>query len=181
MFMDFHFGHGREGFEGHFGMGRRGRHRGGWGGGFGGGRGRGDLKYEILEALLEGPRHGYDIMLTIESKRGLRPSPGSIYPALQMLEDGDFVRSAERDGKRTYEITDKGRELYATREQSQEEMPWSNPAFYATVADAMRQVHGIKDAVKQIAKSGNIELYKKAIEVLDKARRELFEILADHF
>jgi hypothetical protein len=45
----------------------------------------------------------------------------------------------------------------------------------------MRQVHGIKDAVKQIAKSGNIELYKKAIEVLDKARRELFEILADHF
>ena len=48
-------------------------------------------------------------------------------------------------------------------------------------ADAMRQVHGIKDAVKQIAKSGNIELYKKAIEVLDKARRELFEILADHF
>jgi DNA-binding PadR family transcriptional regulator len=179
MFMGFHFRHGREGFEGHFGGGRRGRQ--GWGGGFGGGRGRGDLKYEILEALLEGPRHGYDIMLIIESKRGMRPSPGSVYPALQMLEDGDFVRSSERDGKRTYEITDKGRELYAQREPSPEDMPWSNPAFYATVADAMRQVHGIKDAVKQIAKSGNIELYKKAIDVLDKARRELFEILADHF
>jgi DNA-binding PadR family transcriptional regulator len=98
-----------------------------------------------------------------------------------MLEDGDFVRRSERDGKRTYEITDKGRELYTQREPSHEDMPWSNPAFYATVADAMRQVHGIKDAVKQIAKSGNIELYKKAIDVLDKARRELFEILADHF
>jgi DNA-binding PadR family transcriptional regulator len=140
----------------------------------------GDLKYEILEALLEGPRHGYDIMLTIEQKRGLRPSPGSIYPALQMLEDGDYVLSSEHDGKRTYEITDKGRELYNQREPESEDMPWGDPAFYATVAEAMRQVHGMKDAAKRIAKSGNIELYKKAIEVLDKARRELHEILADY-
>jgi len=169
------------------------RHRGPWEGfgpgpGFGpgfrhrhgGGRQRGDLKYEILEALLEGPRHGYDIMLEIERRRGLRPSPGSIYPALQMLEDGDFVTSAERDGKKTYTITEKGRGLYEQREQpSEEDMPWGNPEFYATLADAMRQVHGIKDAAKRIAKSGNIELYKKAIEVLDRARRELHAIIAD--
>jgi len=172
-----HFHFERHGFEEFGGPGfRHGRGRRG----FGGGRGRGDLKYEILEALLEGPRHGYDIMLTIEQKRGLRPSPGSIYPALQMLEDGDFVRSTERDGKRTYEITDKGRGLYEQREPETHDMPWGNPAFYATVAEAMRQVHGIKDAAKRIAKSGNIELYKKAIEVLDKARRELLDILADH-
>lgn len=120
-------------------------------------------------------------MLTIEQKRGLRPSPGSIYPALQMLEDGDFVRSYERDGKRTYEITDKGRQLYNAREPAEVEgAPWENPAFYTTVAEAMRQVHGIKDAVKQIARSHNIELYKRAIDVLDRARRELFAILADH-
>jgi DNA-binding PadR family transcriptional regulator len=184
--MRHHFKNGREGFEGfeeHFGRGfGRGRHGGrhGWGPG-GGGRGRGDLKYEILEALTDGPRHGYDIMLEIERKRGLRPSPGSIYPALQMLEDGDFVKSSERDGKRTYEITDKGRELLAQREPSGEDAPWGNPAFFATVAEAMRQVHGIKDAAKQIARSGNIELYKKAVEVLDRARRELYELLAEHF
>jgi DNA-binding PadR family transcriptional regulator len=171
----------RNEFGHHFGRmfrhGGRGAH---WHGG-GRQRGRGDLKYEILEALLEGSRHGYDIMLTIERKRGLRPSPGSIYPALQMLEDGDFVRSYERDGKRTYDITDKGRELYAKREPAEDEdAPLGNPAFYATVAEAMRQVHGIKDAAKQIARTSNIELYKRAIEVLDRARRELFEILADH-
>lgn len=170
---------GFEGFEGHFGRGRRGgRH--GWGPGMGG-RQRGDLKYEILEALLAGPRHGYDIMLEIEQKRGMRPSPGSIYPALQMLEDGDFVKSSERDGKRVYEITDKGRELLAQREPSDERTTEGGEAFYATIAEAMRQVHGIKDAVKQIARSGNIELYKKAVAVMDKARRELYELLAEHF
>lgn len=177
------FQHHAEGgdFERHFGRVFRHAHgRGHWGG-WGRARGRGDLKYEILEALLEGPRHGYDIMLTIEQKRGLRPSPGSVYPALQMLEDGDFVRSYEREGKRTYEITDKGRELYNEREPVEEEnAPWGNPAFFTTVAEAMRQVHGIKDAVKQIARSGNIDLYKRAIEVLDRARRELFAILADN-
>jgi len=172
----------RNDFERHFGrIFRHGARAHGRWGGWGGPRGRGDLKYEILEALLEGPRHGYDIMLTIEQKRGVRPSPGSIYPALQMLEDGDCVRSSERAGKRTYEITDKGRELYNKQAPSDEEdTPWSNPAFYTTVAEAMRQVHGIKDAVKQIARSANIDLYKRAIEVLDKARRELFQILADH-
>jgi DNA-binding PadR family transcriptional regulator len=139
------------------------------------------MKYEILEVLAQGPRHGYDIMLEIERTRGLRPSPGSIYPALQMLEDADYIRGAERDGKRTYEITDKGREFLGQREPDEAGAPFSDPAFYATLADAMRQVHGIKEAAKQIAKSGNIELYRKAVEVLDRARRELFEILADHF
>jgi DNA-binding PadR family transcriptional regulator len=145
----------------------------------GGFRGRGEMKYEILQVLSEGPRHGYDIMLEIEHRTGLRPSPGSIYPALQMLEDGDFVTSEEREGKKTYSITDKGRELLA-KKRAEEDEPYTGENFYGIIAEAMRQVHGIKDAAKQIAKTGNPELYKKAVAVLDKARRELFDILADH-
>lgn len=172
----FHFRGGRHGFEGHFGPGPHGRGRRGGGGG----RGRGEMKFEILEVLTHGPRHGYDIMLEIEQQRGMRPSPGSIYPALQMLEDGDFIRGQERDGKRVYEITDKGRELLTQREgPDQNDEEWQN--FYGVLADAMRQVHGIKDAVKQIARSGNIKMYQRAVEALDRCRRELFEILADHF
>jgi len=172
----FHFRGGRHGFEGPFGPGWHGRGRRGGGGG----RSRGDLKFEILETLLQGPRHGYDIMLEIEQTRGLRPSPGSIYPALQMLEDGDFVKSTERDGKRTYEITDKGRELLATRTQEAEGFE-GGENIYGVIAEAMRQVHGIKDAAKQIARTGNVDMFRKAVAVLDRARRELFEILADHF
>jgi len=174
----FHFragGHGR-GFAGPFGPGfmhghGRGRR--------GGGRGRGDMKYEILDVLTRGPRHGYDIMLEIEQARGLRPSPGSIYPALQMLEDGDFIRGQDRDGKRVYEITDKGRELLTQREPASED-GIDGEAFFGVIAEAMRQVRGIKDAAKQIARTGNLESYKKAIVVLDRARRELFDIIADH-
>jgi DNA-binding PadR family transcriptional regulator len=144
----------------------------------GGGRGRGEMKYEILEVLAQGPRHGYDIMMEIEAKRGLRPSPGSIYPALQMLEDADYVHGEEREGKRTYTITDKGRELLAQRPKAEEE--FDVESIYGVIAEGMRQVHGIKDAVKRIAKTGNLETFRKTIAVLDKTRRELLEILADH-
>jgi DNA-binding PadR family transcriptional regulator len=143
-----------------------------------GARGRGEMKYEILEVLANGPRHGYDIMLEIEQKTGMRPSPGSIYPALQMLEDGDFIRGQERDGKRVYDVTAKGHELLSQREPSTDEA--FDESIVGIVAEGMRQIHGIKDAVKQIARSGNVELYKKAVAVLDGARRELFALLADH-
>src|SRR5581483_6546810 len=95
------------------------RGRGGWHGhhhgfGRGGHSSRGNMKYEILSVLKDGPRHGYDIMLEIEQRRGgFRPSPGSIYPALQMLEDGDFVTGAEVEGKRVFTLTEKGRTLLA--------------------------------------------------------------------
>jgi DNA-binding PadR family transcriptional regulator len=146
----------------------------------GGSRQRGDLKFEILGALLDGPRHGYDIMLAIEATRGLRPSPGSIYPALQMLEDSDAIRGEERDGKRVYTITDAGREQLAQRDPAEADEARGDADMFATVAEAMRQVHGIRDAVKQIARTGNLELYTKGIAVLDRARRDLFAILADH-
>jgi DNA-binding PadR family transcriptional regulator len=157
----------------------------GFGGGFGrrfggrfGGRARGEIKYEILTVLDSGPRHGYDIMLAIEERSGIRPSPGSIYPALQMLEDGDFVRSEERDGKRVYTITDKGRELLQSRPQSEDEGDAGNANIYGIMSDAMRQIHGIKDAAKHIARSGDVELFRKAVKVLDRTRRDLYAILA---
>jgi DNA-binding PadR family transcriptional regulator len=178
--MRYEFEHGHHPFEFHggFGSGRRARHPFGPGGPPG--RGRGDLKYEILEALTESPRHGYDIMLEIEQKRGMRPSPGSIYPALQMLEDGDFVKGSERDGKRIYEMTNKGRELLSQREPP-EDRGEGGEAFFAAIGEAMRQIHGVKDAIKQIARSGNIETCKKAVAILDRARRELYELLAEHY
>src|SRR5579884_3857877 len=101
---------------GRWGFGRRWR-----GFGRGGERlfGRGDLKYIILELLRDQPRHGYDIIRALEDRfRGFyRPSPGSIYPTLQMLEDLGYVHSTQEDGKKIYAITDEGRR-YLEAEQS---------------------------------------------------------------
>ena len=73
---------------------------------------RGGMKFLLLEMLKEGPRHGYELISALESRfRGYRPSPGSVYPTLQMLEEGGFVTSQEVDGKKVYTITDAGLEL----------------------------------------------------------------------
>ena len=65
----------------------------------------------MLAVLTEGPGHGYDVMQKLEEKSegAWRPSPGSVYPTLQLLEDEGLVRSTERDGKRVFEITDAGK------------------------------------------------------------------------
>ena len=73
--------------------------------------GRGDLKYVILDLLKDQPRHGYDIIRALEGRSGgtYRPSPGSVYPTLQMLEDLGYVEATQQEGKKVYAITDAGR------------------------------------------------------------------------
>ena len=113
----FFFGHRRWADDADFPFGRWGRRWGGGGFGFGGPFGpgerffgRGDLKYIILELLKEQPRHGYDIIRALEERmRGrYRPSPGSVYPTLQMLEDLGYVSSSQQEGKKVYTITEEG-------------------------------------------------------------------------
>ena len=113
-------------FRGPFGpggpFGPRGPFGPGFGGPFGGAQrgprfGRGDLKYVILDLLQERPRHGYDIIRALEERfHGFySPSPGSVYPTLQLLEDQGLVTGREQDGKRIYAITDAGRQFLAER------------------------------------------------------------------
>lgn len=178
--------HGRRGFAWAQGMrhnfagpGRRGHRHGHGHGGFAQSE-RGSVKYDVLAILLDGPRHGYEIMLAIEERRGFRPSPGSIYPALQMLADGDFVSSREVDGKRIYEISDAGRTLLATyRETPRGAEESGEPTAGAELMmRGVRTLAGLKDAVKQLARSGDVNLIGQGVEILDRARRELYTLLA---
>ena len=72
---------------------------------------KGDLKYVILDLIKEKPYHGYEIIRELEDRfHGFySPSPGSVYPMLQLLEDLGYVSSSERDGKKVYTITDAGK------------------------------------------------------------------------
>src|SRR5262245_9961383 len=112
----------RHGWRGFGGRGRHGRDFGFFASLFGepGPRAeRGGVKYLVLDAVADAPRHGYEIMQVIEerSKDTYRPSPGVIYPTLQLLEKMELLAAADQDGRKTYRLTDAGRaELEANRD-----------------------------------------------------------------
>lgn len=143
---------------------------------------RGDIKLEILAVLKEGPRHGYDIMLAIEARRGgFRPSPGSIYPSLQLLEDEECITSAESGGKRVYTIAQKGLDLLERQSEARaaESDQEDDDVAHETIVKAFKAIKGLAMGAKEIARSGNPQAIKKAVEVLDRARREIYQILAE--
>lgn len=86
----------------------------GFGGPRGGGRDRffkkGNLQFVILKMLKEESRHGYQIIKDLEERfKGFySPSPGSVYPILQMLEDREFVSISKDGKKKVYSITEEG-------------------------------------------------------------------------
>lgn len=84
---------------------------------------RGEIRYLILDAVKDGPRHGYDIIQTIEKRAGggYRPSPGTVYPTLQMLEEMGQVTASEAEGRRVYTITDAGRAELESHQDEVEE------------------------------------------------------------
>lgn len=135
---------------------------------------RGDVKFFILEVLAQGPRHGYDVIAALEEKTGgrYRPSPGSVYPTLQLLEDGGYATSDTVDGKRVYTITDAGRKLLADKgpeadgEKSEED--GLRIAFFK-LAEAFRQAAGVAGPAEQA----------KLREILANARRDVYKVLAE--
>ena len=139
---------------------------------------RGFLKFILLHMLSERPRHGYDFMREFKERGGpFRPGPGSIYPTLSMLEDAGWVRSTESDGKRVYEITEEG--LAHLREHGEDvsEAYQAGPGNDAgsEVRAAIRKLHA---AVQQAA-AGKEETAKRAIEILNAARKEIYNLLAN--
>jgi len=159
----------------------RGRHRdreGGWGGPR---MRRGQIRTALLAVLAEGPGHGYDVMQNLEDKTGgaWRPSPGSVYPTLQLLEDEGLVRSTERDGKRVYEITEAGRAEAASRVELDGGPPWEIAGRGSRPGREVRSEFAqLFHAFKQIAAVGSPDQIDRALTVVRDARRELYQLLA---
>jgi DNA-binding PadR family transcriptional regulator len=175
-----------EGFGNPFFM--HGRHGGR--GRFGGGWGeeprtrRGDIKFILLELLSERPQHGYELIKELEARRGgfRRPSPGSVYPTLQMLEEGGYLTSEEVDGKRVYTITESGRQLLSDRRQqlgSSHAYDRSTDSAPSELIELRRTLTELNDAVAQVARSGNLERAKRVRDLLAQVRREIYQLLAE--
>jgi DNA-binding PadR family transcriptional regulator len=168
----------------------RGPHRGGRGRqqfgfpGFGPPRGprarRGDVRAALLVLLGEEPRNGYQLMQEIEQRSDgvWRPSPGSVYPALQQLEDEGLVRAEERDGSRVFTLTDAGREYVESNDLG---TPWD-----AVRDDLGEGMHALRNLIAQVAaaawqvgQAGTEAQSAEARRVLADTRRSLYRILAE--
>jgi DNA-binding PadR family transcriptional regulator len=135
-----------------------------------------------LLLLSEEPRNGYQIMQEVaERSDGMwRPSPGSVYPALAQLEDEGLIRSQEIDGRKSYALTDEGREHIAKRD-ADAPAPWEQPsgqeASGAQELGAVMKEVGI--AFFGVVRTGSEVQMKRAHDILAQARRDLYRILAD--
>jgi len=146
-----------------------------------GGRGsRPNVRPAVLALLLERPMHGYEMIQELESRTGgiWRPSPGSVYPTLQLLEDEGLIEAEAASGRKSYRLTDAGR---AEAEAAAQNPPWAqfSDDSMSQVQDFRDAAAGILSALKQVGFNGTPEQRQKALEVLNDTKRRLYAILAD--
>lgn len=139
---------------------------------------RGDVQPAVIALLAEKDMHGYQIIqeLTERSGGAWTPSAGSIYPTLQALEDQGMVTSEQVGGKRVYTLTDEGR---AFAESLPDKAPWEEMASDADPSRRLREVvQGLMAATWQVGRAGSPKQIDKTVEILDEARKRIYEQLA---
>jgi DNA-binding PadR family transcriptional regulator len=167
--------HFRHGFGGH-GFGPGGRGHGPWGR-----RQRGDVRAAVLAILTEKPMHGYEIMQQLEERTGgfWRPSPGSVYPTLQLLEDQGLVKGEELEGKRVFALTDEGKEEAAASAERMGGAPWEAAETAGSRNQLRHAFAQLFQAVKQVGQAGSQEQVDRTLEVLADARKRIYSMLAE--
>ncbi len=146
---------------------------------------RGMMEPAILNALTTKPMHGYEIISYLEEKtHGIwRPSPGSIYPTLQMLEEKGDVASNERDGKKVYTLTDKGRESAKMSEREEFHEPWGKRA--TSLHSYQRHFHQEASEIKRFAhiilRKGSDKQKQAMNDAISNLRTRLEQIVEGDF
>ena len=147
---------------------------------------KGDLKYVILDLLKEKPRYGYEIIRHLEeSSHGFyKPSAGTVYPTLQMLEEMGYATSKERDGKRIYKITKQGIEFLSERSEFTDEVKshmrhqWNHGNF-EIIGQIVNEVVKMRRFFGPRMRDASPEKMEKVKKIIKKARQEIESILEE--
>lgn len=141
---------------------------------------RGDVRLAILQLLTEEPMHGYQLMQAIGDRSGGRwtPSPGAIYPAINLLEDEGLVTVEVESGRKLVRLTDAGRERAAADQESRPD-PFAAFDRAAPGVDLRSHVEEVRMAARQVAQFGDEQQAEAAAKILTNARRDLYLLLAD--
>jgi len=134
---------------------------------------KGDLKYVILDLIKDKPRHGYEIIRELEemSYGFYTPSPGAIYPTLQMLEEMGYATAVERDGRKVYTITEAGINFLTERKDSADEVRshmkrrWSFKNIGKMVT-MMKEYHALENLVGRGLRSLDADKIERIRQVL---------------
>jgi hypothetical protein len=135
----------------------------------------------ILALLNERPMHGYEIITELSDRtEGVwKPSPGSIYPTLQLLEDeGLITGETDSGGKRRFTLTEDGRR--AAAEGGGGSAPWEAVASGTPTSTRalLRSAATLVPVVRQVAMTGSPQDCEEAARLLDETRRRLYGLLA---
>lgn len=147
---------------------------------------RGDLKFVILRLISDKPMHGYEVMQALEEESGggYKPSPGSVYPTLQMLEDEGLLRCREEEGKKVYEITQEGEAYLEENEDLVEKIfdrvgAFANGFFGKDTRELTAAFSRLAQSCFEGTFSGRLDsqAIKRMAEILDRARGEIEEVM----
>lgn len=148
--------------------------------------GAGDMKYVILKLLRDKPRHGYEVMKELEERMHgcYSPSPGTVYPTLQWLEDEGLVVARDVEGKKVYEITDTGRVFLDENKDTVEDIfDRVRETVERTVGGSMVEVNrALGQLVKTVYRTGwkadSDAARKRVADALAKATAEIEALAA---
>lgn len=147
---------------------------------------RGDLKFVILRLISEKPMHGYEVMQALEEESGggYKPSPGSVYPTLQMLEDEGLLRSTEEDGRKIYQITEEGRTYLEEHGDVVDRIfervgAFANGFFGKDTRELTAAFSRLAQTCFEGTFSGRLDgdAVRRMTEVLDRARQEMEDVI----
>jgi DNA-binding PadR family transcriptional regulator len=151
---------------------------------------KGDFKYLILDLLKDKPRHGYEIIRELEDRfHGFySPSPGTVYPTLQYLEEIGYVTAREQDGKRIYTITEEGLKFLGTESKTVDDVWERMKHGWGRVwesdlgdqfRDVMREIADLGRLVGRRARGMNRDKLRRIRDVLKTAYADVDKIIRE--
>ena len=138
---------------------------------------KGMLRYMMLQSLMEKPMHGYEIIKNFSDEFGgvYRPSAGAIYPTLQALEEEGYISSEEKEEKKIYSITQKGRELAKESEEKFKAMLERRRIFLNERKDLNRDLRNLASLIM----TNYRDLDKKKVDAITQVLKETRKKVSD--
>lgn len=141
---------------------------------------RGDFKYIILQSIKDKPSYGYEIIRALRERffSFYIPSPGSVYPTLQMLEEMGYARATELEGKRVYAITEEGRKFLDSKKEfvarlKGEASGRENHEKMDDILETRRQFEKLTQLLRDKARTADTEKLGRIQKALSNAYEEI--------